>query len=282
MLIFAALNFKNMRTFKFRGKTENGEWKYGMIASLGNNDNKVGIFNEQSGDFDHVIEESVGQFTCYMTTDNQEIYEKDLLSCDSELYALVCYPENCDGAFIKFIDKHTLKETSATTISLKDLFSTYKNISVAGNLFDIKNPRHELIICRGIPASGKTTYAKAWCKQKPENRVRLNFDDLRYMMNPVYKVDGYKMLDDLKNSFLNSAVLHHYDIIIDNMNLNPKDIEFYKNFVKDYPNYQLKFRDFKSDVEVCMERDEEREHPVGRNVIKRIAEKYKDFYDKNE
>lgn len=36
-----------------------------------------------------------------------------------------------------------------------------------------------LIICRGIQGSGKSTWAKQWCHEDPEHRVRFNNDDIR-------------------------------------------------------------------------------------------------------
>ena len=36
-----------------------------------------------------------------------------------------------------------------------------------------------LVICRGIQGSGKTSFAKQWCHEDPEHRVRFNNDDIR-------------------------------------------------------------------------------------------------------
>ena len=41
----------------------------------------------------------------------------------------------------------------------------------------------QLIITRGLPASGKTTYARAWVQEDPANRIRLNRDELRRMLH---------------------------------------------------------------------------------------------------
>lgn len=41
---------------------------------------------------------------------------------------------------------------------------------------------NRLIICRGLPASGKTTWAKEWVMKDPGNRVRINLDDIRSML----------------------------------------------------------------------------------------------------
>ena len=43
----------------------------------------------------------------------------------------------------------------------------------------------KLILTRGIPGSGKSTWAKAWVAENPERRVRLNWDDMRNMMGPL-------------------------------------------------------------------------------------------------
>ena len=39
-----------------------------------------------------------------------------------------------------------------------------------------------MVICRGIPASGKTTWAKKWVDAEPSRRARINRDDLRMLV----------------------------------------------------------------------------------------------------
>lgn len=41
----------------------------------------------------------------------------------------------------------------------------------------------ELVVYRGLPASGKTTSARAWVTADPEHRARVNRDDLRAMLH---------------------------------------------------------------------------------------------------
>lgn len=43
-----------------------------------------------------------------------------------------------------------------------------------------------LIICRGIQGSGKSTWAKQWCHEDPEHRVRFNNDDIRNMLGDYW------------------------------------------------------------------------------------------------
>lgn len=37
-----------------------------------------------------------------------------------------------------------------------------------------------VIVLRGLPGSGKSTWAKEWVAGDPDNRVRINRDDIRY------------------------------------------------------------------------------------------------------
>jgi len=41
----------------------------------------------------------------------------------------------------------------------------------------------QLIITRGLPASGKTTFARRWVNADPRTRIRLNRDELRRMLH---------------------------------------------------------------------------------------------------
>ena len=40
----------------------------------------------------------------------------------------------------------------------------------------------KVILCRGIQGSGKTTWAKQYCKEHP-NTIRVNRDDIRQMFS---------------------------------------------------------------------------------------------------
>ena len=40
----------------------------------------------------------------------------------------------------------------------------------------------QVIVCQGIPASGKSTYANEWVLEDPVHRVRINMDSIRNML----------------------------------------------------------------------------------------------------
>ena len=62
----------------------------------------------------------------------------------------------------------------------------------------------KLVIMRGLPGSGKSTWAKAWVNEDPINRVRLNWDDMRNMMGPYWvpEREDTSVLKELREKFL--------------------------------------------------------------------------------
>ena len=81
----------------------------------------------------------------------------------------------------------------------------------------------KIVLCRGIQGSGKTTWAKQWVLEDPEHRVRFNNDDIRNMLGKYWVPSREGLIKDLKGLFLCEAMSYKFDIVIDNMNLNPKE-----------------------------------------------------------
>lgn len=137
----------------------------------------------------------------------------------------------------------------------------------------------KLILCRGIQGSGKTTWAKQWVLEDPEHRVRFSNDDIRNMLGKYWVPSRENLVSDIKKDFMVSAMEFGYDIVIDNMNLNPKEVEYYENLVDSVLGYaicySLEYKDFFIPLEVCIERDSKRENPIGEEVIRKTYERYK-------
>lgn len=141
----------------------------------------------------------------------------------------------------------------------------------------------KIILCRGIQGSGKTTWAKQWVLEDPEHRVRFNNDDIRNMLGKYWVPSREHLVSDIKKDFIVSAMEFGYDIVVDNMNFNPKEIEYYENLVDStlgYMNcYSLEYKDFFIPLEVCIERDSKRENPIGEEVIRKTYERYKSIIE---
>lgn len=141
----------------------------------------------------------------------------------------------------------------------------------------------KIILCRGIQGSGKTTWAKQWVLEDPEHRVRFNNDDIRNMLGKYWVPSREHLVSDIKKDFIVSAMEFGYNIVVDNMNFNPKEIEYYENLVDStlgYMNcYSLEYKDFFIPLEVCIERDSKRENPIGEEVIRKTYERYKSIIE---
>jgi len=143
----------------------------------------------------------------------------------------------------------------------------------------------KIVILRGLPASGKTKWAREWIKEDPEHRVRFNRDDIRNMLGE-HNFLLENIITDMYYEFLHSATADGYDIVIDNMNLDDKYIADIEEFVNDTNKwleqsplnlrYEIEIKDFFNvPLQICIDRDSKREHPIGEMTIRRIYNKHK-------
>lgn len=150
----------------------------------------------------------------------------------------------------------------------------------------------KIILTRGIPASGKSTWTKQEVLKDPEHSIRINRDDLRNMCGKYWVPAREHYIEACKGLILISAMNFQFDtIIIDEMNLNPKESGKLKGeitmvndaFKSGQDKYVVEIKDF-TDVplDVCLERDSKRENPIGEDVIRGIFNKYQMLYNLKE
>ena len=120
--------------------------------------------------------------------------------------------------------------------------------------------------------------------EDPEHRIRFNRDDIRNMLGKYWVPSRENLIDSIYWNLLQDATLAGYDIVIDNMNLNEKYIEDIKKFVEEtnlfflaYSRYEVEVKDFfHVPLQTCIDRDAQRENPIGEKVIRNTFNKYKD------
>lgn len=134
----------------------------------------------------------------------------------------------------------------------------------------------KIILCRGIQGSGKTTWAKQWVLEDPEHRVRFNNDDIRNMLGKYWVPSREPIVTIMKNSFISGAAIFRMDVVIDNMNLNSKELDYWKDIANMF-NYDLEIKYFPTPLQECIERDSKRPNPIGEEVIRKTYEKYKNI-----
>lgn len=133
-----------------------------------------------------------------------------------------------------------------------------------------------LRITRGLPASGKTTFAKTWVAKSPKTRVRVNRDDLREMLfgkRVGLTFEQEKAVTSASQTIARTHLEPGLDVIVDDTHLRPKYIRPWQEIAQQV-NAVLEIQDFPVDVETAVIRDAGREHTVGETVIRTLAAKY--------
>lgn len=126
----------------------------------------------------------------------------------------------------------------------------------------------KVTICRGLPASGKTTWAKK------QNAVRINKDDLRDMLDGgKWSGKREKLVLDTRDSILIKALRSGRDVVVDDTNLHPKHIARISEVVEaqsqiDGKEYTWEIKDFEIKLHDAIKRDVKRDHSVGEDVIR--------------
>jgi predicted kinase len=140
----------------------------------------------------------------------------------------------------------------------------------------------KLIITRGLPASGKSTWAKQWVLEDPEHRVRINQDDIRLMLGKYWVPSREKLVQEIQFDAIVEALCRKFDAVIDNTNLNKKVLEKFDRLIKTFEDYEIEYKDFfDTPLSVCIERDKNRELQVTEKVIRGFYNNYKDMYPLN-
>ena len=138
---------------------------------------------------------------------------------------------------------------------------------------------HKIIICQGIQGSGKSTWARKWAQGDPSHRVRWNNDDMRLLMGQYWVPSREPLLSKIRALFMNTVMDYGFDIVIDDMNLNPHTTEYYEVLVQAYnatheDKYVIEYRLFNTPLDVCIERDAKRKNPIGAKVLTDTYTKY--------
>lgn len=140
----------------------------------------------------------------------------------------------------------------------------------------------KLIICRGLPASGKSTWAKQWVLEDPEHRVRINQDDIRLMLGKYWVPSREKLVQEIQFDVIVEALSREFDVVIDNTNLNKKVLDQFNRLIKTFEDYEIEYKDFfDTPLSVCIERDKNRDLQVTEKVIRSFYNNYKDKYPLN-
>lgn len=127
---------------------------------------------------------------------------------------------------------------------------------------------------KGLPASGKTTWAKKKVRENPGLYKRINKDDLRAMLDDSkWSKDNEKFVLKIRDLTICQALADGKHVIVDDTNFAPKHLERMKEIAKEY-NAVVKEKFFLVSVEECIKRDASRENSVGEEVIRKMYNQF--------
>ena len=85
------------------------------------------------------------------------------------------------------------------------------------------NKQLRIILLRGAPSSGKSTWARSEVSKDPLNWMRINNDQLREMFNnSVYSPDYEKIVRNTRNYLIREGLRSGKNLIIDNVNASKR------------------------------------------------------------
>lgn len=125
----------------------------------------------------------------------------------------------------------------------------------------------------GLPASGKSTEAKAILKQGG-NWVRLNRDLLRKMLHfDVWSPNNEGLTIDAIKRLARMYLTEGTSVVIDDTNLGDKHRQSWSGIAQEC-DAKFEVRTMDTGIDECIERDEKRENGVGKHVIVQMALQY--------
>jgi predicted kinase len=134
----------------------------------------------------------------------------------------------------------------------------------------------KIIVTRGLPASGKSTWAKAWVAADPGNRVRVNRDGIRWtqgIRTGIGTPEQENLVTLIEESIVKAAVAKGKDVVVDAMHLKASYVKRWTRF-----GAEVEVKDFPVPIDTLLDRDIHRieagERGVGHAVILDLAQRF--------
>lgn len=135
----------------------------------------------------------------------------------------------------------------------------------------------ELLILRGLPASGKTTFAKQWVTEDVERRSRVNRDELRETLHDGFQGPNEVAVSKCEHALISTLLAVGRSVVVDNTNLKARYVRTYAELAHEAgTGFELK--DFEVPIDEMVERDVHRikagERGVGEQIIREMATRF--------
>lgn len=134
----------------------------------------------------------------------------------------------------------------------------------------------QLVITRGLPGSGKDTFALKWVKEKPENRLRVNRDMIREQLYGEFVIghEREKVVTHVQTAMIEAGLREGKNVIISDTNLRAATVKDWMKIAKKF-SADFKVIDIDTPLEECIRRNAARAAAGGREVPERVI---RDFH----
>ena len=114
-----------------------------------------------------------------------------------------------------------------------------------------------IMILRGLPGCGKSTFAKELLKKEPDRWKRINRDDLRGMIDDgEFSPTKEEFIRSIESQLIRSAVRDGFDVILDNTNLVPTTVKRVHNLAEGLGDIKIIEKGFNVSIEDCHKRNQ--------------------------
>lgn len=143
----------------------------------------------------------------------------------------------------------------------------------------------KVIICQGIQGSGKSTWALDYVNEEPTKRVRVNRDSIRKMFGKYWVLEREELCNEIEDKAIAYAMVRGFEVVIDDMNLNPKTLEHIRQLVLNVDSKtDIIYKLFYTPLTECVTRVEKRNSSLPKDeqlpisVVLETFDRYKEDY----
>lgn len=128
---------------------------------------------------------------------------------------------------------------------------------------------------KGIPASGKSTWAKEEMHRNPNRYKRVNKDILRAMLDGErWSPAQERFMLDIRDYAVQRSLVRDFDVIVDDTNFSDKHWESMCRIAKRVGDVMVVEKYFECDLQEALKRNEARDEKVPEQVILEMHRKY--------
>jgi predicted kinase len=133
----------------------------------------------------------------------------------------------------------------------------------------------KLTMTFGLPASGKSTWAKEQVRESNGKIKRVNKDDMRDMIDAgLWSLPNESHILAIRDAVIINSLLAGFSVIVDDTNLEPKHEKRLRELAAN-GNAEFEIKDFSHvSLAECIKRDLKRDKSVGKGVITSMFNKY--------